>query len=196
MIVGPYFDGDGCVDTYVMWRQHDVYYQALGIITGTCQEYIQLAHNLIGDASKGWEFIDSYDHRTFQHPHDILAAAWRFRYENDVRQMELPVFYLCRGYACPWRTYRGELNLDWLWGAWQCPNPDCTWLTKEEEPDFLGHWLSWLRKEVRSWRHSPHLVRLVMQILANQNQPEGYRAEKALRCDLIARYSDVPWRQA
>ena len=193
MIVGPRFDGDGHIDTYVIWRQHDVYYQALGIITNTCQEYVQLAHSLIGDPSQGWEFINSYDHRTFQHSHDILAAVWRFRYESAVRQLELPVVRMCRGYACPWRTDEGELNLDRLWGAWQCPNPGCTWLTKEEEPDFVGQWLKWLQKEARFWKHSPHLIRHVMQILKNQNQPAGYRAEAALSCDLIVRYSDVPW---
>ncbi len=193
MIVGPRFGGDGYVDTYVMWRQHDVYGRALGIITGECQEYIYLAHSLIGDPSKGWEFIKSYDHRTFQSSHDILAAVWRFRYENEARQMKLPVVRLCRYFACPWRKKGEELDPDRLWGACQCPESGCKWLTNEEEPDFAGHWLGWLREEVRSWKYSPHLVRLVIQILANQNQPVGYRAEDALRCDLIARYNDVPW---
>ena len=194
MIVGSRFEGDGHIDTYVMWRQHDVYHRALGIITNTCQEYVQLAHSLIGDPSRGWEFINSYDHRTLQHSHDILAAVWRFRYDSVVRQLEHPVFRKCRYYACPWRTDEGEVNLDRLWRTLQCPNPGCTWLTKEEEPDFAGHWLKWLQNEVRAWKFSPHLIRLVIQILTNQNQPAGYRSEAALSCDLIARYSDVPWK--
>ena len=68
----------------------------------------------------------------------------------------------------------------------------CNRLTRVEEPDFARHWLDWLLEEVRSWKDSPHLVRLVMQILTNQNQPVGYRAETALRYGLIDRYSDVP----
>ena len=195
MIAGPRFDGDGHVDTYVMWRQHDVYYQALGIITNTCQEYVKLAHSLIGDPSQGWAFINSYDHRTFQHSHDILAAVWRFRYEGEVRQMKLPGFSTCRHYPCPWLMEGGELDLDRLWGGWNCPISDCMWLKEEAEPDLVGHWLRWLEKEVRSWKHSPHLIRYVVQILKNQNQPVGYRSEAALSCGLITRYSDVPWTE-
>ena len=193
MIVGPRFDGDGYIDTYVMWRQHDVYYQALGIIANTCQEYVQLAHSLIGDPSKGWEFINSFDHRTLQGSHDILAAVWRFRYEGEVRQMKLPGFRMCQYYPCPWLMEGGKLDLDRLWGGWNCPISDCMWLKEEVEPDFVGHWLRWLEKEVRSWKHSPYLIRLVIQILQNQNKPLGYRAEDALHCDLVVRYSDVPW---
>lgn len=178
---------------YVMRLQRDVYYQALGIITNTCQEYIRLAYSVIGDPSQRWEFINCYDHRTFQHSHDILAAVWRFRHEGEVRQMELPVVRMCGEYACPWRTDEGELKLDRLWGGWNCPKPGCTWSTKDEEPDFVGHWLRWLQEEVRSWKHSPHLIRNVMQILQNQNPPVRYRSQAALSCDLLARYSDVPW---
>ena len=87
----------------------------------------------------------------------------------------------------------GELDLDRLWGGWNCPISDCMWLKEEAEPDLVGHWLRWLEKEVRSWKHSPHLIRYVVQILKNQNQPVGYRSEAALSCGLITRYSDVPW---
>ena len=195
MIVGPLFDGDGHIDGHVMWRQHDVYYRALGIITNTCQEYVRLAHSLIGDPSTGWECINSYDHRTLQNSHDILAAVWRFRHENEVRQMALPVVRMCREFlVCPYRTPGGDLNLNGLWGAWRCQISSCPRGPKEEEPDFAGHWLEWLQNEVRSWQYHPHLIRLVVKILKNQNQPVGYRSEAALSCDLIARYSDVPWK--
>ena len=130
MIVGPLFDGDGHIDDRVMWRQHDVYYRALGIITNTCQEYLRLAHRLIGDLSTGWELISSYDHRTLQNSHDVLAAVWRFRHENEVRQMELPVVQMCREFlVCPYQTPRGDLNLSGLRGAWRCdiPKPRPRW---------------------------------------------------------------------
>ncbi len=196
MIVGPLFDGDGYVDGHVMWRQHDVYHRALGIITNTCQEYARLAHSLISDPSIGWEFINSYDHRTLQKSHDIMAAVWRFRHENETRQMELPVVRrMCREFlACPYRTPARGLNLKGLGGNWRCHIFSCTRGPEEEEPNFAAPWLEWLQDEVHSWKHSPHLIRHVMQILKNQNQPLGYRSETALTYDLVARYSEVPWK--
>ena len=176
-----------------MWRQHDVYYQALRIIEGTCQEFIRFAHGLIGEAGKGWVTIDRFDHRTLQASHDLLAAVWRYRYEHKVRQMELPGFRPCRNYLCPLSGDVGEVNLERLWKAGLCWRPNCQRLAGDEYPDFAGHWLDWLRNEVRSWEHSPYLIRRVIEILANQNKPVGYRAEDALRCNLMADYSDVPW---
>ena len=215
MIVGRRFDGDGRFDTYVMWRQHDVYGLALLIVTDICQEYAQLAHSLIGGLSESWQFIDGYDHRTLQHSHDILAAVWRYRYENGVRQMQLPAFRTClvrdsvlppfeflyerptewvrRQDDCPQPSLHREMDRDSLWGPWECLFPRCTWLTKPGEPDFSGHWLKWLQREVRSWDRSPYLIRHVLEILKNQNQPVGYGAEDSLRCDLIDRFDDVPW---
>ena len=35
-----------------------------------------------------WGTVESFDHRTLQGAHDLLAAVWRFR--NDFRQSELP----------------------------------------------------------------------------------------------------------
>lgn len=215
MIVGRRFDGDGHTDKWVMRQQRDVYGLALHIITDTCQEYAQLAHKLIGDPSEDYWFIYEYDHRTLQHSHDILAAVWRYRHENVVRQMQLPAFRTClvrdsvlppfgfpyerptewvrRQDNCPQPPSQRDMDRDSLWGPWECLFPRCSWLTKPGEPDFIGHWLRWLQKEVQSWDHSPHLVRHVLQILQNQNQQEGYQAEAALSSDLIDRFDDVPW---
>ena len=193
VIVGSRFRGDGNVDSYVMWRQHDVYHEALGIIAGICQEYIRWAYRLIGNAEKSGKFIDSFDHRTLQASHDVLAAVWRYRYEYKVRQMELPGFRPCRDYRCPLSANGEDVDLDRVWTAGQCRKTDCLWLTGEGSPDVAGHWLDWLRNEVRSWQDYPHLIRLVMEILTNQNNPVGYRAEDALRYDLLVQYEDVPW---
>ena len=54
-------------------------------------------------------------------------------------------------------------------------------------------WLDWLREEVDGWLHSPHLVRSVQLVLANQNGPAGYVAESQLELDLLGRFEDVPW---
>ena len=56
-----------------------------------------------------------------------------------------------------------------------------------------GRWLDWLREEVEGWLHSPHLVRWVQLVLANQNEPAGYVAESQLELDLLGRFEDVPW---
>jgi hypothetical protein len=61
--------------------------------------------------------------------------------------------------------------------------------------DHIRHWLDWLNVEVQSWKHDPHLVRYVMKILTNQNQPEGYKAENELTLALISRFDEVPWHK-
>ncbi len=62
------------------------------------------------------------------------------------------------------------------------------------DPDFVGDWLNWLESEVESWIESPTLVRLVIQILRNQNTHVGYKAERELERTLFWRFSNVPWR--
>ena len=64
MIVGSCFRGDD--DKDVMWLQHEVYHAALGIITGTCQEYMNFAHRILDDRWEEWDFITRFDHRTLQ----------------------------------------------------------------------------------------------------------------------------------
>jgi len=87
LIVGRYYDGDGDMD--LAWKQHDVYGQALGIISSTCNRYAAFAKALLEDTGHNdWGKIDRFDHRTLQDCHDLLAAAWRFR--NDSCQGKLP----------------------------------------------------------------------------------------------------------
>lgn len=88
--VASLFEGDGECDSYVMWRQHDVYESALRIIVATCQEYERFARAML-DVGTGHECVTSVDHRTLQDAHDLLAAAWRFRWELRLRQFELPL---------------------------------------------------------------------------------------------------------
>lgn len=57
-------------------------------------------------------------------------------------------------------------------------------------------WLAWLKNEMWSWVNAPNLVRSVQIILTNQNEEQGYDAEKNLHRDLIRYYSDVPWEQS
>jgi hypothetical protein len=59
----------------------------------------------------------------------------------------------------------------------------------------IGLWLNWLRSEMTSWMDHPHLVRSVMTILANQNQPSGYQAEALLSLNLVQKFNDVPWKR-
>ena len=97
MIVGKRFHGDD--DNDVMWLQHDVYNEALGIISGICQEYTNLAHRILDDNPPRLEAITSYDHRTLQRAHDTIAAAWRYRCLPSLRQMELALD--CEHRKCP-----------------------------------------------------------------------------------------------
>ena len=87
MIVAPFFKGD--MDMEVASKQHDVYGQALWIIVRKCNLYAEFARRLLDDADHSeWGTVESFDHRTLQGAHDLLAAAWRCRY--DFRQLELP----------------------------------------------------------------------------------------------------------
>ena len=87
MIVGPFFDDD--VDMEIAWKQHDVYSDALWIIVSQCNRYTEFARRLLDNADlPEWVAVDSFDHRTLQHAHDLLAAVWRFR--KNLRQLQLP----------------------------------------------------------------------------------------------------------
>lgn len=114
MIVSSLFQGDDGDD--VMWIQHDVYNEALGIISGTCQEYMNLAHRILDDEQPKLEVIASYDHRTLQRAHDTIAAAWRFRYLPSVRQMEFPLDLehgQCPDFAGHWLKWLEEEVISW-----------------------------------------------------------------------------------
>ena len=87
MWVGPCFDGD--VDMEVAKKQNDVYGQALWIIVRQCNLYAEFARRVLDDADHSeWGTVESFDHRTLQGAHDLLAAVWRFR--NDFQQPLLP----------------------------------------------------------------------------------------------------------
>lgn len=87
MWVLPRFDGD--VDMEVADKQHDVYGHALWIIVRKCNLYAEFARSLLDDDDHPeWGTVESFDHRTLQGAHDLLAAAWRFR--NDFRESEMP----------------------------------------------------------------------------------------------------------
>ena len=87
MYVFPFFEGD--VDMEVAWKQHDVYPQALRVIVSRCNLYAEFARLALNDTDHPeWGTIESFNHRTLQHAHDLLAAVWRFR--HDFRQLALP----------------------------------------------------------------------------------------------------------
>lgn len=62
-------------------------------------------------------------------------------------------------------------------------------------PLGMEDWLIWLGNEVATWDHEPSLVRLVIEILGNQNSKSGYRAENQLTLALLNRFRDVPWNK-
>lgn len=81
MIVGDYFDGD--TDTETSWKQHDVYHQAIRSLIGTSNRLAQFAKAVLDDQRhEGWGEVESYDHRTLQGAHDLLAAVWRYRHAD------------------------------------------------------------------------------------------------------------------
>ena len=92
-----------------------------------------------------WGTVETFDHRTLQRAHDLLAAVWRFR--HDARQF--------------------ELSLDVCHPRWSRPLVDREAPVKPHDllAEVPGRWLDWLREEVDGWLHSPHLVRSVQRPL-------------------------------
>lgn len=78
MIVGEMFEED---DMDVAWRQHDVYHAALGVIVNGTNVFVRTARHVLKDQQHpSWGHVELIDHRTLQAAHDILAAAWRWRF--------------------------------------------------------------------------------------------------------------------
>ena len=187
MWVNSHFPGDGEIDMYIHRLQHNVYGEALSIIAKGCERHTEWANAILGYWD--WERIstDKFDHRTLQDAHDILAAVWRFRYSFKLRQFNFPVGLINStdpNYKIRWSRWSG-------WREWRRE-----WERERGmEHQLTAHWLNWIRSEIESWRDYPTLVRLVMKILANQNQPVGYQAEAELAWELLTSYDDVPWHK-
>ena len=86
---------------------------------------------------------------------------------------------------------------DILAAAWRCEaNSAQGVLTLERQlvyHDDVTRWLRWLQGQVAAWNTKPHLVRLVMTALANQNTVPGYAAETTLSESLKNWFNNVPW---
>ncbi len=122
--------------------------------------------------------------------YDDWGNRWDPVYEFDHRTLQVAHDLM----AAAWRSR-------YAFAIRQHPLP-IDGIRNNEIPDFVGHWLAWLRNEVESWNdgvcprdYSASLIRFVSQILKNQNRPAGYRAEKKLAWELVNRYSDVPWER-
>lgn len=98
---------------------------------------------------------------------------------------------------CDHRTLQGSHDL--LAAAWRFRHdlrqPELPLANaRSVNPELM--WLDWLRDELVDWRNHPELVKSVLTILSNQNQPAGYLAESQLRLDLLGRFHEVPWKQS
>lgn len=102
MIVSKEFPGDS---KDVASAQHEVYYEALAIIVKKCNQYATFARRVIlSDEFQTWGSVDSYDHRTLQFQHDLLATVWR--YKTQASQLRLDCDEDERSIQLRW--------LDWL----------------------------------------------------------------------------------
>ena len=186
MWVRTMFNGDE--NCYVKLAQHAVYEQALWAIIRPCQEHMAFACQLFGD-NREEEMgvkVDGYYYLPFRDPHDVLAAVWRYRFASMPLQLELPL----KLFIPP----KGDLIGRWLWERKLMAMGNI--YAKEASIERTSdRWLNWLREEVQTWKHDPHLVRYIMKILTNQFQPEGYKAASALAWRLKERFDDVPWTE-
>ena len=86
MIVGSFFHGDD--DKVLARTQHDIYGDACGILISSCNRFTRFSKAVLNDTGHvDWGQIESFDHRTLQHAHDLLAAVWRC--ENPSQQQKL-----------------------------------------------------------------------------------------------------------
>ena len=77
VIIGEFYAGD---DMDLAKRQHDFCNEALAIMVGTCNRYTRIASTILQDTEHEESGrVTSFDHRTIQDAHDLLAAAWRFK---------------------------------------------------------------------------------------------------------------------
>lgn len=69
--------------------------------------------------------------------------------------------------------------------------PVLPYLPVDEKRRVLKMWQTWLRQELESLCRSWEFVRHVAEILAFQNQEQGFRAERALRAYLLYHYMEL-----
>jgi len=102
MIVSKQFPGDS---EEVASAQHEVYNKALAIIVKKCNQYAIFARRVIlSEKFQTWGSVDSFDHRTLQFQHDLLATVWR--YTTQASQLRLDCSEDERSIQLRW--------LDWL----------------------------------------------------------------------------------
>ena len=79
MIVGEYFKGDS---TWAAWIQHDVYGEVVSYLFRAARETYGSAYRVVGveTALAKDVKVRTFDHRTLQYVHDMIAARFRFLY--------------------------------------------------------------------------------------------------------------------
>ena len=87
-IITEYFEGDDRRDLAIM--QHDAYSDALIIVVREWHQLVVFSEVVVtGTSPTRKNPITSFDHRTLQFAHDLLAAAWRSR--SYPKQHEIPI---------------------------------------------------------------------------------------------------------
>lgn len=78
MIICDQYEGD---NLDLARKQHDVYFEALGIIIRGCRAHYCSACTILGVRvwQSEWPEEQPIDHRIVQDAHDLLAAVWRHR---------------------------------------------------------------------------------------------------------------------
>ncbi len=89
------------------------------------------------------------------------------------------------------RTLQAAHDYLAAWWRWKKGRHDPYF--EDMEPVTVEDWLGWLREEVEAWTtHAPEIVRLVIQVLLNQNTEAGYKAEDDLQEMLKSHCAGMP----
>jgi hypothetical protein len=85
MIVGENFRGD--IHDRVKWLQHDVYPYKLSVLFNIARQKYLHAEQMLNTKTELGSLIPkitSFDHRTLQDAHDIIAGYFRFKFREEL----------------------------------------------------------------------------------------------------------------
>jgi len=154
MIVSSYFEDDS---VKIGWIQHDVYGDVLSDLYKIAKRLHHHGEVIVGITTQlrrdSWD-KNSFDHRTLQYLHDMIAAQFRYEY----------IFYTCKGplfhtfdnsseekerVSLLWKEfYPKELErlveehpfiARWILTSTTYPNPDERGIEAEEDIYYLLH---------------------------------------------------------
>jgi len=158
MIVGYSFKGDD--NDTLMWVQHDLYWGLLSSLLEHAMQKYREASVILGvraELAGKLTDISSFDHQILQATHDIIAAYYRFKYQDKEGQLILPFSHPDDGGNGPVETLKKL---------------------------YAREWCEFWYLEIKELTRDGEIVRSLLTSVAYQNTDKGYDAEELL-CNIL-----------